>query len=76
MQLAVRSDRVRVLPAEAGGLLGTVSDRAFAGAAFHLSVDVGGAMISAHLAERPAPGVEPGTRVSVTVEPRDWMVLP
>ncbi len=76
VHLAVRSDRVRVQPAAAGGLHGTVSDRAFAGSAFHLAVDVGGAMISAHLPERPAPGVEPGTRVSVTVEPRDWIVLP
>jgi len=77
VQLAVRSDRVRVAPVgSSGGLQGTVSDRAFAGSAFHVAVDVGGAVVSAHLREQPAPGMEPGARVALDVAPRDWLVLP
>jgi len=80
VQLGVRSDKVRLASpgrsAGAQGLEGTVVDRVFAGAAFHVVVDLGeGRRLTAHLTEEPPTSVQPGARVGLRVDPGDWMLL-
>jgi putative spermidine/putrescine transport system ATP-binding protein len=77
VQLGIRSDRVHIAsgPVQVPALSGRVTDRAFAGAVTHLQVDLGESRsVVAHLSEPPAEAV-PGSTVSVSAAPGDWIVL-
>jgi putative spermidine/putrescine transport system ATP-binding protein len=78
VQLGVRADRVRIVPADDAGatLHGTVVDRVFAGAVHHVIVDMGeGRRVMAHESTAPAAWVRRGARAGVRVAPEDWMLL-
>lgn len=80
VQLAVRSDRMRLVPESVSALGPTLSarvvDTAFAGSIEHVTLHIGAARhLMAHLPAGVIAELPPDTPVRVYVAPEDWMVL-
>ncbi|MCD6672125.1 MAG: TOBE domain-containing protein [Burkholderiaceae bacterium] len=80
VQLAVRSDRMRLVPESDSPpgptLAARVVDTAFAGSIEHVTLDLGSARyLTAHLPSGAALQLPPDARVRLYVAPKDWMVL-
>jgi putative spermidine/putrescine transport system ATP-binding protein/spermidine/putrescine transport system ATP-binding protein len=77
LRLAIRPERVRVAPDGAPGLPAIVREVVYKGAAMHLFLESGGALLLAFLQNDAAPASawSPGQRVSLSFAPESVVVL-
>jgi ABC-type Fe3+/spermidine/putrescine transport system ATPase subunit len=75
VRLAVRPDRVNLIVQD-GDFSGTLVTLAFVGPILHCEIALqGGARLRAHVPARTDFFASAGDRVSVKIEPKDWMVI-
>jgi putative spermidine/putrescine transport system ATP-binding protein len=75
VRLAVRPDRVNLDVAD-GDFSGTLVTRAFVGPILHCEIALqGGARLQAHVPARSDFAASAGDRVSIRIEPKDWLVI-